>query len=134
MSRPCAGSCKRCSQHGTICEALGDAGVEVTSASVVPASTDADAELAQLWAIAHQHGEDSEPDHEVGDLQELSRLCWGLLTAEQRRIVAAQFAPDTGDERPAFAGDFGDLNRPSPEPLGSTHAPSNRERSKLEQE
>ena len=30
------------------------------------------------------HGEESEGDHEVGDLQDLFRATWGLMTEEQR--------------------------------------------------
>lgn len=33
---------------------------------------------------AQRHGEDSEPDHEVGDLQDLLRAAWGLLSEEQK--------------------------------------------------
>ena len=33
---------------------------------------------------AFVHGEDSEGDHEVGDLQDLFRATWGLMTEEQR--------------------------------------------------
>lgn len=34
---------------------------------------------------AQQHGEDSEPDHEVGDLQDFLRAAWGLLSKAQKR-------------------------------------------------
>lgn len=40
--------------------------------------------LEDLIDAAKQHGEDSEPDHEVGDLQDLLRAMWELLTPEQR--------------------------------------------------
>ncbi|WP_262273615.1 hypothetical protein [Microvirga yunnanensis] len=33
---------------------------------------------------AFVHGEDSEGDHEIGDLQDLFRAAWGLMTEEQR--------------------------------------------------
>lgn len=33
---------------------------------------------------AEQHGEDSEPDHEVGDLQDFLREAWKIMTPEQR--------------------------------------------------
>ncbi len=39
--------------------------------------------LESLLNLAKAHGEDSEPDHEVGDLQDLLRAVWPLLTAEQ---------------------------------------------------
>lgn len=33
---------------------------------------------------ATQHGEDDDPDHEVGDLQTYFRVAFGLLTPEQK--------------------------------------------------
>lgn len=35
---------------------------------------------------ARQHGEDSEPDHEVGDLQDALRSMWGILTPGQKLV------------------------------------------------
>lgn len=35
-------------------------------------------------SAAKQHGEDSDPDHEVGDLQDMLRSAWELLSEEQR--------------------------------------------------
>jgi hypothetical protein len=35
-------------------------------------------------AAAEQHGKDSEPDHEVGDLQDMLRVAWSLMTPAQR--------------------------------------------------
>lgn len=37
---------------------------------------------------AQRHGEVSEPDHEVGDLQDMCRALWEILTPEQRAAVA----------------------------------------------
>ena len=37
---------------------------------------------------ATQHGELSDPDHEVGDLQQYLRQAWALLTPEQRIAFA----------------------------------------------
>jgi hypothetical protein len=37
---------------------------------------------------AQQHGEGSEPDHEVGDLQDFLRVMWRLLTPDQRKAFA----------------------------------------------
>ena len=37
---------------------------------------------------AAMHGEASEPDHEVGDLQQLLRSMWGLLLPEQKLLFA----------------------------------------------
>lgn len=40
-------------------------------------------------AAAKMHGEESEPDHEAGDLQEFFRASYRLLNPEQRAHVAA---------------------------------------------
>jgi len=37
-----------------------------------------------LIACAKEHGELSEPDHEVGDLQDILRVAWALMSDEQR--------------------------------------------------
>ena len=37
---------------------------------------------------AKEHGEDSDPDHEVGDLQDLLRVTWSILTADQKAKFA----------------------------------------------
>ena len=37
-----------------------------------------------LLAAAQSHGENSEPDHEVGDLQTIFQACWSVMTPEQR--------------------------------------------------
>lgn len=37
---------------------------------------------------AEEHGKQSEPDHEVGDLQEALRVCWRLMTTRQREEAA----------------------------------------------
>jgi hypothetical protein len=34
--------------------------------------------------MCHGHGEGSEGDHEVGDLHDLFRAAWGLMTEEQK--------------------------------------------------
>lgn len=40
--------------------------------------------LAHLFNAAQEHGQNSEPDHEVGDLQTLLSIAWELMTPEQR--------------------------------------------------
>jgi hypothetical protein len=49
-----------------------------------------DHDVERYIDAALQHGEDSEPDHEVGDLQDYLRVMWDLLTPEQQ----SQFARD----------------------------------------
>lgn len=44
-----------------------------------------DGALEHLISAAQKHGEDSDPDHEVGDLQDLLRSMWGRLSEDQRR-------------------------------------------------
>jgi hypothetical protein len=39
-------------------------------------------------SAAEQHGQDSEPDNEVGDLQDLLRAAWTLLAPEQKKAFA----------------------------------------------
>lgn len=46
-----------------------------------------------ILEAARRHGEQSEPDHEVGDLQDALRICWKLMTPTQRE----QMAHDHGD-------------------------------------
>lgn len=49
------------------------------------------AHVEQLIDAAQAHGEESEPDHEVGDLQDLVRSCWEIMTpAQRRRVYASQ--------------------------------------------
>jgi len=40
-----------------------------------------------LIEAATLHGENSEPDHEVGDLQELFLACWLVMSPEQRALA-----------------------------------------------
>jgi hypothetical protein len=41
----------------------------------------------KLFDAADNHGEDSEPDHTVGDLQDLFSAAWNLMTAEQKQAL-----------------------------------------------
>lgn len=47
--------------------------------------------LEELFASARQHGEESDPEHEVGDLQQLVGLCWERLSPAQREEAAREF-------------------------------------------
>jgi hypothetical protein len=42
------------------------------------------ATVDQILRAAQNHGRESDPDHEVGDLQVLVRDLWALLTPQQR--------------------------------------------------
>jgi len=48
------------------------------------------ADIEMYIAAAAQHGEDSEPDHEVGDLQTYLRAMWDLLSEQQRNEFATR--------------------------------------------
>lgn len=52
-----------------------------------------DEPLHALFEAACRHGEDSgEPDHEVGDLQDLLLAAWGVMTEAQRAALLASEA------------------------------------------
>lgn len=44
--------------------------------------------LQVLIRAAENHGMESEPDHEVGDLQDLLSMTWPLLTKKQQNEIA----------------------------------------------
>lgn len=47
---------------------------------------------SRLFEAAKAHGEESDPDHEVGDLQGIVFSCWARLTPAQHREVYAEQA------------------------------------------
>lgn len=49
---------------------------------------------------AERHGRDSEPDHEVGDLQALARVLWQSLPTEARDRVAAEWRAWDAEDAP----------------------------------
>ena len=44
--------------------------------------------LGRIFAAAEAHGEQSEPDHEVGDLKDVLQQCWNVMDAERRQAIA----------------------------------------------
>ncbi len=44
-------------------------------------------DVQTLIAASLQHGQDSDPDHEAGDLQDYLRAGWPLVSADQRRAM-----------------------------------------------
>ncbi len=64
--------------------------------------------IEDVLAAAKAHGQISEPDHEVGDLQDVLRACWGIMTPEQRTRIAQManasieelYSPGVGDADP----------------------------------
>ena len=49
-------------------------------------------EFDALLIAANKHGMESDPDHEVGDLQDILRSCWKRLTSEQKKEVYREHA------------------------------------------
>lgn len=64
--------------------------------------------LECLMEVAKSHGEDSEPDHEVGDLQDLLRPMWESMTPAQQRSYLASDAVATMLEGAAASAANGD--------------------------
>ena len=57
--------------------------------------------LAIVVDAARRHGEESDPDHEVGDLQDFVAICWLKLTSQERHEAVEQFKgshPDLYEE------------------------------------
>lgn len=48
--------------------------------------------LEQVFAAAKAHGEQTEPDHEIGDLQDLVWACFHTMSDEQGETVLAEMA------------------------------------------
>ncbi len=59
----------------------------------------AERDIEAIIQRAKKHGEESEPDMEVGDLQQVLRFIWGTLTSYQRRVLLKQITDEVyGDE------------------------------------
>jgi hypothetical protein len=72
-----------------------------------------DRDIEHYIDLAKQHGEDSDPDHEVGDLQTFLREAWAILSPTQRvafrsreavRSTAAAASMDDEDVVEALGG------------------------------
>jgi len=50
--------------------------------------------LDQILDAAKRHGEEGDPDHEVGDLQIALKLAWAALPANARAKVHAEYFED----------------------------------------
>lgn len=44
-------------------------------------------DIWRLFEAAERHGNDSEPDHEVGDLQDVAEACWKVMFPDQKQRV-----------------------------------------------
>lgn len=47
--------------------------------------------VQDIFAAAKAHGEQSEADHEVGDLQQALHLCWMSMDQKRRASVAGHW-------------------------------------------
>lgn len=56
-----------------------------------PLHAKAQKQLDTLLAAAQAHGEESDPDHEVGDLQDMLAATWELLSQNARDDVYDDF-------------------------------------------
>lgn len=74
--------------------------------STEAASADVLLEAAFYVGAAQSHGESSDPDHEVGDLQDFLRAAFKIMTPEQRKA----FALDETVQQ-TLEGAFGDLDQ-----------------------
>lgn len=54
-----------------------------------PSTEPRDPRVERILNAAQQHGQNSEPDHEVGDLQDVLRAAWSLMSIEQRNQLMA---------------------------------------------
>jgi hypothetical protein len=105
---------------------LVDEAISLVEMAAKPAPVNTDDAVERLLEVARVHGEDSEPDHEVGDLQDFMRAMWGVLTPQQRlaylrtpqvcdvlagalvsSTLDAADAASLGDEWPAVCAFFG---------------------------
>ncbi len=66
------------------------------SGCVVCERKDAEDGLDRMLASATAHGEESEPDMEVGDLQALCRLLWDRLDTGERQVVEELYEKQVG--------------------------------------
>lgn len=89
--------------YRTVCHpghALGEGDAGTTAAPAAPAHRAEDddepweAHLQSILDAATEHGASSEPDHEVGDLQDVLREAWALMTPEQRGRLMRSDAVD----------------------------------------
>lgn len=49
-----------------------------------------DSRVEKILNAAEQHGRESEPEHQVGDLRDALRLAWRHLTPDARERVLAE--------------------------------------------
>ena len=50
------------------------------------------AEIEALFQAARIHGQESEPDHEVGDLQQALLAAWNLMDSQQKVAFMAHWS------------------------------------------
>jgi len=70
--------------------------VDVIVADEKGQDVEGDALLQDILHAATTHGEQSEAEHEVGDLQMVLTLIWEMLTRDQRRVIYQRVAEGGG--------------------------------------
>jgi hypothetical protein len=48
-------------------------------------------DIEKLIEAAKKHGDEGEPDHEVGDLQEIARYLWSQLPLSSKKTTMEHF-------------------------------------------
>ncbi len=56
-----------------------------------------DPSLRRLLDQAEEHGKEGDPEHEVGDLQDMLTACWKFLAMAEKHSVVLQFTEDEDD-------------------------------------
>lgn len=88
VAQDCATVLQRASMHAPIVSvSLGALGDEARDPALE--TPDVETLLETVFHAAHVHGADSDPDHEVGDLQDALRAAVTLLLPEQRGALWA---------------------------------------------
>jgi hypothetical protein len=73
-------------------------------------AADYEAPIEKLIEACRKHGEESEPDHEVADLQALVRLMWSCTRdQEDRAHIVRQFIDDNGMADWLPGGEIGEV-------------------------
>jgi hypothetical protein len=96
MLPPCAES------MGCLCagHARGNAADAACDTRELPVTKpDGAALLAEIFELAEAHGQESDPEHEVGDLQDVVRLCWHWLNPLQREHVLREFRAQRSEDQ-----------------------------------
>ena len=62
-------------------------------------------DLEFIFDSAQLHGQNDDPDHEVGDLQDALRIAWELLDESGRSDLVRRFVDEVATDLPSEAED-----------------------------